>query len=967
MKRTRQPFWCSLVLVLTIFFFFPSSGLAQLTSAGDNLTVQSAASTIAGEPRVAVSENGVTAMVWEQGAANEDVYLRLYNASGEARTEAIQVNTTVSSDQREPDIAIQHKQSIIAVVWESINQMNPTSGLDIFLRLYDTTGAALSSEIVVNQVNKGHQKNPRVEIDQKTGNILVVWQSAVNGIYGINAHRFSLQGVSLDDDQTISQINEDCTHPEIALSPSGKSVIAWEQGSQDKRTVVFQRFNADGSAIDTKPQSANIPCLPYGHDVEMLGSGHIVFAMAIDGAIKCSLIDDTGKELLNTAVPGASGLSPKLAALGPEDFVLTWTGSDQVVNAIFYSMESSSFSDVIPVSTNSQFDGLSAIASNRLRGNIGVVWEASNTGEAFGSINAQLYLGDVPPVPFPTNVLQITSETGEFAYYGNQAVKGVSQAFSDMDFAAKLIPLIVEDNQSTVAKSVELAQTAVTDPTNLAIIGAVASQNTVAIAQENAKNNDPLVQFTFSSSQQLDAMSHLVKVAPLDDYQVDAMASVLDYNGLSKIFLVIEDSAYGMGFEGLKDKSKLTVVDEFVFQNGSIDANQAITKIAAAIDAGAQVGIMAEYTADAYTLLQALANATDASVRNFSWIFSDGMTTNAVLQGLPFDKTLFYHPVIIGLTPSITDQLQTSIQFKNAYQAANNGTIPEWPAYYAYDCVAALNAMLASSSSQTRAELWATVSGLQFEGVTGAKWLDNNGSLQSAIYDVNYVILGKFKIIGEERVKQPNSSSNDAAKAAARFTPLAVEDTTVYDNYTYKLVGDDPLISHAAGGPDGNGGWAAQSRDLDMGWVLVAYYEDAQRKLTTEGKEFGFKDGNRYTLQFTLNRENLVSPQPVGSILEIEITTHAELSDEDGNSGYITHFLDEKVITFSDWTTPDPLVVQIPFEYESQIPDWYPPEYAKDLLNWELRLLNSAHQKLLLSSVAIIAEESTSIEDFMLY
>ncbi|RJP31604.1 MAG: amino acid ABC transporter substrate-binding protein [Candidatus Omnitrophota bacterium] len=967
MKQIRQSSFYFFFLVLSIFFSHPLAGLAQLTPVGSNLTVQSAASTTAGEPRVAVAENGITAVVWEQGTANEDVFLRLYHKSAAPLTASMQVNTTIASDQREPDIAVQTRQALFAVVWESMNQANASSGLDIVLRIYDSTGAAVTSEIPVNDIASGNQKNPRVEIDQNSGTILVVWQSDLTGIYGIYARRFSLQGVSMGEDQLIAQMNEDCVHPELAIGPSGKSVIAWEQGSRNRRTVSFKRFHADGSAMDTTPQSVGNPCLPYGHDVEMLGSDQIVFAMALDGAIHCSLISDTGKELLNQAVPNAGGKSPKLAALGRNHFVLTWTGQNHTIQSTVYSIESSTFSDAVSVSSISPWNELSAIACNRDRGKIGVVWEASHASEGLGAIHAQLYTGNVPLPLFQTNVMEITPRTGDLARMGNQVEKGITQAFSDMDLASKSISLIVNDNQSAVTKSAELAQTAITDSSYLAILGAVASKNTMAIAQENQNAADPLVQFTFSSSQQLDTMPRLVKVAPLDDYQVDVMASVLAYNGLSKIFLLVENSTYGLGFERLKNKTGIQVVEELVFQSGALDASQVIARMASAIAAGAQVGVMAGYDTDARTLLQALATQTDASLRNFSWIFSDAITTDSVLQGLPFDRTLFYHPVIMGLTPSITNQLQTSIQFKAAYQAANNGEIPEWPAYYAYDTVAAFNAMLNASASQTRADLWATVSGLRFEGVTGAKWLDDKGSLQSAIYDVNYVILGKFHIIGEDRVKQPDSAGGGAAKSATRSTPLTVNDSLIYDNFVYELAGDNPLISHAAGGPDGNGNWVAQSRDMELGWVLVAYYEDAHRKLTTDGKAFGFKDGNHYTLQFVLSRENLSSPQPNGAILEIEVSSHSQLSDGEGQSGYISQVLENTIISFSDWATPGPLLVQIPFLYESQAPDWYPPEYANDLLNWELRLLNSAHQKLTLSSVTILAGDHTSIGDFILY
>lgn len=983
MNRAKQKCWSFFVLVFLSILSLPLVGLAQFTPNGGTVAIPSTAEAWAGEPRAAVTDSGVTGVVWEEGSEAQDVFLRLFDGSGAALTPAIQVNTTAALDQREPDIASQQSSGLFAVVWESMNQAGADSGLDIVMRLYDASGAAQSSEIVVSTETAGQQKNPRVAIDQSTGTIFVVWQMEGEG-YRVLGRFFSIQGNPVGPDLELARSNFDGAHPEVAAGPEGKFVVAWEQGGRNARAVYYQCFSNVGTALDTVPQSTGLTCLPYGHDVAMTSASELVFAVAaVDGSVQSRILSAAGQDVWQGVVPGAPGNNPKLTAIGP-GFLLTWTTAENIA-AIVYS--NGGFSDVHAVSSISK-RGLNAVAASALTGHTSVVWESDSEsvqGQFFMIENGELPTPTptpIPPTPTPTTtptpepptptptpipvewkMMEIVPKTGELAYYGNLVEKGITQAYSALGLSGKGIHRTVNDNQSTIEKSVELTQTAINDPSYLAILGASASRNSVAIAQANGQAADPLVQYTFSSSQQLDTMPYVVKVAPLDNYQVDAMASVLAYNGLSKIFLLYENSPYGSGFKRLETIPGIEIVDEMAFQTGMIETSQVISKLAAAVAAGAQVGVMVGYDADAKAVLQALAAQVDAGLRNFNWIFSDAITTDAVLAGLPFDRTLFYHPVIMGLTPSIADQLQTSIQFKAAYQAAYN-QIPEWQAYYAYDTAAAFQAMLSRIPDYSRANLWASVSNLQFEGVTGQKWLDNKGSLQSAIYDVNYVILGKFKIIGEERVKQPSGNGGMGAKVAAFAQPRTEDGTLVYDNFVVRMNGADPLIGHAAGGPQGDA-WVAQSRDLDLGWVLVAYYEDAQRTLTDDGQAYGYKDGNQYTLQFELNRQNLTTQQTLGTIMEIEVSSHYQFTNAQGHEQFLSEVLVDRLVSFAEWPAVGPLTIPVPVTYKSLAPlGTVAGEHNQ--LNWEIRLLNSARQKLTFSSVTIVAGEA-AVGDFMLY
>ncbi|MFH1739641.1 MAG: ABC transporter substrate-binding protein, partial [bacterium] len=480
-----------------------------------------------------------------------------------------------------------------------------------------------------------------------------------------------------------------------------------------------------------------------------------------------------------------------------------------------------------------------------------------------------------------------------------------------------------------------------------------------------------------ATTQQLDSdlyNSYVVKVSPLDNYQIEAIKYFLNSLGVQKIVVINEDSAYGNGFnQGLTSDSSIQVVGRYSFPDGELLRDDtrleaAILTIENAVRSGARMGVLAAYDQDANRLLKRLAEIP--ALMNFDWILTDGATIDATLAGLP-SESLFYQHRLYGLTPSIAPDLYSSLEFKSKFEAEFSQK-PEWFSYYGYDSFMACATALEQATEKSRAGIWNAIANLSFEGVTGRKWFDEKGMLQSAIYDIKKAVGGEFVIVGEYRVKQPNTPSNGSPSGKSMSPKLrqyfTSQSNLVFENFTYTLSGGDQKIGHVAGGPGENNSWVARSRDYGDGWVLVAFYEDAVRGMTVDGQEFGFRDGVTYHLNFDMSRETLAGKIPNGqNILQVKVTSVCRYRDQEGIQRFASKDLVQAAATFTDWPEEGPFLLEIPVQYASAAPDGITPNDEDHLLNWEISLFNSANQELTLKSVSIIQRDTTGVEKFMLH
>ena len=173
------------------------------------------------KPAVAVGPDGKAVIAWQsagQDGSGYGIYLRKFDATGNATSAEVVVNTQVDLDQKTPAIAVDATGARLTVCWESLGQ-DVENSLGVYCQVMDyQTLAKIASEVQIAAVKNGEQRNPEVAY-LPNGEIIVGWDSE-----GVDSDRFAVQYRRL-----------------TALGvPTGPRTVAnrsWA-GSQEKPTLV---------------------------------------------------------------------------------------------------------------------------------------------------------------------------------------------------------------------------------------------------------------------------------------------------------------------------------------------------------------------------------------------------------------------------------------------------------------------------------------------------------------------------------------------------------------------------------------------------------------------------------------------------------------------------------------------------------------------------------------------------------
>ncbi len=556
--------------------------------------------------------------------------------------------------------------------------------------------------------------------------------------------------------------------------------------------------------------------------------------------------------------------------------------------------------------------------------------------------------------------------TGAFEDYGFKVKNGIELSVSDINKSSYTNGFVINstliDNQSTNESIQDIINGEKDKHEVLALVGGAVSTTTLKMAELCGQYQFPLFSPTATSSL-LSDMDYTAKVIPLDNYQIDALYKVLIDNVGGEVFIIAEDTEYGSGFLNLAEKDGIVSKGKYTFSSNALDVNDATQAITLAFETSNPTIVIASYEDEANQMLLALAQSENARLRNATIILTDAGTTPKSIEGLPEFNKIKYNPTILGLTPIIPDT-QSAQNFASEYQN-NYGSAPEWVSYYGYDAVVAFSESIKKATEITRQGIWSAIPGLRFEGITGTKTFDEKGNLYSAAYDLHYVNNGTWTKAETILVFQPN---DDPAQTSAKTISRSHRPSNVSTNFTYSLSALDPLISHLAGEQAHGTGWIVEPLDAPMGGVLMAYYEDIERGLSVDNQPFVFQDGQTYYLTFNVLRESVTTEPPTeGDILDITVKSVYRYQNGDGVTHFTRQDLMNHKVTFTDWPNEGSTQITIPITYQSASPDGVVINDEDNRFHWELKLLNAAQQKVLLTTVEIGTSIPTAVEDFMLY
>jgi hypothetical protein len=213
------------------------------------------------EPAVALDADGDFVITWSDDIfeGSRGVWATGFNSAGAALTGQFRVNTYTYSSQRASSIAAETNGDFV-VVWSSFRQDDPIFEFSygVFGQRFNSAGGVLATEFQVNTYTPTYQQYPRVSSDAD-GDFVVVWAStgAQDGhSTGIFAQRFNSSGAALAVEFMVnSRTTTRQDYPAVALDADGDFVVVWESPHDGSGYGVFgQRFNSAGTRLGVEFQ-----------------------------------------------------------------------------------------------------------------------------------------------------------------------------------------------------------------------------------------------------------------------------------------------------------------------------------------------------------------------------------------------------------------------------------------------------------------------------------------------------------------------------------------------------------------------------------------------------------------------------------------------------------------------------------------------------------------------------------------
>lgn len=226
---------------LIVSAFVPMLAQADFASLSGEAAVNGSTLGHVMQPQVAVGPQGDSIVVFQGGAQfGPDIYIRRYDAAGNARAAASVVNTVTGGGQRSPDVARSSNGASI-VVWEGPS--SDGQGLDIWAQRYDASGARLGSEQRVNKYTSGDQRQPKVAMDGSGGYVVTFLGQGHQGVPypgAVHARHFNANGAPLSDDFLgCTNVAFTTVDHDIAMDAKGNFAVVCADGSHNATSGIL--------------------------------------------------------------------------------------------------------------------------------------------------------------------------------------------------------------------------------------------------------------------------------------------------------------------------------------------------------------------------------------------------------------------------------------------------------------------------------------------------------------------------------------------------------------------------------------------------------------------------------------------------------------------------------------------------------------------------------------------------------
>ncbi len=318
--------------------------------------------------------------------------------------------------------------------------------------------------------------------------------------------------------------------------------------------------------------------------------------------------------------------------------------------------------------------------------------------------------------------------SGPIATFGQSSREGIELAFEEINakggVLGKQLRFIVEDNKSVQAESATAAQKLINQDGVVAILGPVASSNSLAAAPIAQDARIPLLTPTSTNPAVTQVGDFIFRAAFIDPFQGAVMANFATKNLEAKRAAILTDagSDYSKGladvFRAVFTENGGEIVAEEFFMTGDTDFNSILTIVK---NQNPDVVFVPAYYDTVGLILDQAKNNVGFS-RDVIFLGADGWDSPVLfeLAGDAADGFFFsnhYSPDVDS--PEVR-------AFLDAYRAKFNGKTPDALAALAYDAAYMLAAAIEKAGSIDPVAIRDALAVVEITGVSGTIRLNEN-------------------------------------------------------------------------------------------------------------------------------------------------------------------------------------------------------------------------------------------------
>lgn len=227
---------------------------------------------------VAVDHNGNFVIVWIASTpSGSRIFGQRYNADGTTRGPEFNAATSNTGNHTSPSVAMNPKTGEFVVVWEVRAATEDGTGLGVYGQRFGFTTGRQGGEFAIF-VPPADQRPDLItpfapEVSRASnGRFVVIWRGVGAGLAPVKVlgQRYNNAGDRLGAQLLIAQEYIPDSRPQVAMSPQGDFVVAWDD--EGTSPAWFRLFRADGT-----PAGPVIEQPPLGENAFYHGTGRVTF------------------------------------------------------------------------------------------------------------------------------------------------------------------------------------------------------------------------------------------------------------------------------------------------------------------------------------------------------------------------------------------------------------------------------------------------------------------------------------------------------------------------------------------------------------------------------------------------------------------------------------------------------------------------------------------------------------------